>query len=90
MFIYSYLPLQNNEVKFLLNEGVLVVRAERDTKSVELESAAPILRSILLSRIWMPNLELTEPLPDKKELDAYWLLEHTIEVGYYVCTSAMQ
>lgn len=77
-------------MKYLLNEGVLVVRTERDTTSVELECAAPILRSILLLRIWMPNLELTEALPDRKELDVHWLLEHTIEVSYCICTSAMQ
>ena len=68
-------------MRFLLNEGIIVLKNQLDMNDAEIETAAPILRSIMLSNIWMPNIEHLESVPDSNMLDAEWLLERTIEVG---------
>ena len=67
------------DVKFLLAEGMVFVRKELDYL-VEIECAAPILRSMMLSKISSPEIHLTEDVPDPRNLNARWLLARIIEV----------
>ena len=66
--------------KFLLVEGMVVVKEVENTGKVIIECAAPILRSLMISYIQSPPLTISEKAPDTTRLDPRWLLARTIEV----------
>ncbi len=69
----------DEDVKFLLAEGMIVVKSQTDRVTL-VECAAPILRSMMLSRIRGPSIELNPQPADRENIDPKWLLARTIEV----------
>ena len=47
----------------LLNDGIILTN-NPGFWDLDIECAAPILRSILLSNIWMPNIEFLHLVPE--------------------------
>ncbi|RUS31408.1 hypothetical protein BC938DRAFT_477883 [Jimgerdemannia flammicorona] len=54
--------------------------AGREDKNVTVECSAPIFRSLILSSITIPQIGLSQIVPDENKLDPRWLLARTIEV----------
>ncbi|CAG8635326.1 8917_t:CDS:2, partial [Paraglomus occultum] len=69
----------DNDVKFLLAEGMVVIQKQLNIREVIIQCSAPLLRSMMLSHISGPRVDLAENVPDVNVLDAQWLLERTIE-----------
>ncbi|KAF9175972.1 ATP-dependent RNA helicase, partial [Mortierella sp. AD011] len=80
---------EDPDLRFLLAEG-LVIEASRDPQQkltnnglVKIICAASILRSIILSEIQSPPIDITsEDMPDPEKPDLEWLLTHTIKHLY--------
>ncbi|CAG8569935.1 2532_t:CDS:2 [Ambispora gerdemannii] len=69
------------DVKFLLAEGMIVVKRKLGSEDVLIQCAAPILRNIMLYQITGPNIDLSKSPKSVKAqtIDAKWMLERTIE-----------
>ncbi|CAG8469938.1 1578_t:CDS:2 [Ambispora gerdemannii] len=69
------------DVKFLLAEGMIVVKRKLGSEDVLIQCAAPILCNIMLYQITGPNIDLSKSSkPDKVQtIAAKWMLERTIE-----------
>jgi len=66
--------------RFLLAEGMVIVEKDLGYNDVLLACAAPILCNIMTYEISMPEITLSEEVPDPEKIDPKWLLERTIEV----------
>ncbi|CAG8617115.1 4616_t:CDS:2, partial [Paraglomus occultum] len=76
---YGYDVVQmNDEIKFLLAEG-MCVRAGESFDAIIIQCGAPVLSSMMLSRICGPAFAIPEPPQETNKLDIDWLLRHTIE-----------
>ncbi|RUP33698.1 hypothetical protein BC936DRAFT_138552 [Jimgerdemannia flammicorona] len=64
--------------KYLLAEGIIFIK-EREDKNATVECSAPIFRSLILSSITIPQIGLSQIVPDENKLDPRWLLARTIE-----------
>jgi hypothetical protein len=71
----------NDEIKHLLAEG-MCVRAGESLDAIIIQCGAPILSSMMLSRICGPTFAISEPPQETDKLDIDWLLRHTIEVSF--------
>ncbi|KAF0383892.1 polyketide biosynthesis operon protein cyro: PROVISIONAL [Gigaspora margarita] len=72
----------NNEygkIYRLLVEGIVVSKSVNEDY-IEMEFSSPILRSIILSIICGPDIDITNPLQTINKIDINWLLENTIEI----------
>ncbi|CAG8660136.1 4300_t:CDS:2 [Paraglomus brasilianum] len=70
----------NDEIKLLLVEGICV-HAGKSYDAIIIQCGAPILSSMMLSRIlnmW-PAFAIPEPPQETNSLDNDWLLRHTIK-----------
>ena len=84
-FTISHL-VKDDDLKFVLSEGILITTRDHEN-SVEVECAAPILRSIMLLHLWGPKVQLSVGPPNVSAIDAPWLLARTIEVS--CCVKAL-
>ncbi|GES81921.1 P-loop containing nucleoside triphosphate hydrolase protein [Rhizophagus clarus] len=72
------IDLSNDDAKFLLAEGMIFAKRELPNGFWEIEIAAPILRSLIISIIVL-RLSIPNNPPNTKRLDPRWLLARTIE-----------
>lgn len=61
-------------------EGIVVSKSVNEDY-IEMEFSSPILRSIILSIICGPDIDITNPLQTINKIDINWLLENTIEIS---------
>jgi len=67
----------NDEIKFLFAEG-MCVRAGESFNAIIIQCGAPILSSMMLSRICGPAFAIPEPPQETNKLNIDWLLRHTV------------
>ncbi|CAG8699807.1 19584_t:CDS:2, partial [Racocetra fulgida] len=69
---------EDGEIYRLLAEGIVVSKSVNEDY-IEMEFSSPILRSIILSMISGPDIDITNPPQTINKIDINWLLENTIE-----------
>ncbi|CAG8722197.1 40746_t:CDS:2, partial [Gigaspora margarita] len=69
---------EDGEIYRLLAEGIVVSKSVNEDY-IEMEFSSPILRSIILSMICGPDIDITNPPQTINKIDINWLLENTIE-----------
>src|SRR6266536_2163597 len=82
--IHVFSHFKNEDVKFLLAEGMIVMASQTKDGTILVECAAPILRNMMLSSIHGPNFKFSGSPTNANILEPKWLLARTIEV--YGCS----
>ncbi|PKC13003.1 hypothetical protein RhiirA5_461502, partial [Rhizophagus irregularis] len=72
--------MDEDDVKFLLAEGMVVVISNYEDGTDFIGCAAPIFHTIMLSSICGPNIVLSSLLTNADHIEPKWLLARTIEV----------
>ena len=62
---------------------MIFAKRELDNGRWETEIGAPILRSLIISTIVLPDLSIPNDPPDTTTLDPRWFLARTIEVCFF-------
>ncbi len=89
LLLIFYVSIKENDaLRFLLAEGLVYAETDEiqdkltSTGQLNIFCAAPILRSLILSEIQSPPINISvDDVPDCKTIDPRWLLAHTVEVS---------
>ncbi|CAG8526348.1 11239_t:CDS:2 [Paraglomus occultum] len=86
IFLSHPWPSRNDEdAKYLLAEGMIFVKRELDNGCWETEISAPILRSLIISPIVLPDISISKVPLNATTLDPRWLLARTTSMVFNEC-----